>query len=336
MKRIHAKTNPKAFTLIELLVVISIIAALTAIMSIGIRAAMRQAKSLRQKVELKAMETGLELFSKEFEDYPESKVLPIDGIKDGKADLVCGAQHLAEALVGRDSRGIEPQTGWYPKNDLLYKPTMDPAFLATLYDATNAASLNRRKGPYVELKQSGVYTIIELWQSGVGSLPIYPSPAPPVLAKDGRLRSPVITDTFNTNRITLNGVTVKVGQPVLYFKADGSKQFRNALPPATVANFVPAEYSKWIYNFDDNLPVVQLPVMSDASLTDMDFIDPASPNPAGVTAAQKAQRFYEQITQTADPDRKYYKPFNANRFILISAGRDGVYGTTDDITNFDY
>ena len=28
------------------------------------------------------------------------------------------------------------------------------------------------------------------------------------------------------------------------------------------------------------------------------------------------------------------KPHNADRFILIHAGADGLYGTTDDITNF--
>jgi prepilin-type N-terminal cleavage/methylation domain-containing protein len=329
MKRIYAKTNPRAFTLIELLVVISIIATLIAIMSIGIRAAMRQARNLRQKAELKAMDTALELFSKEFDDYPESKTLPIGGT----TNLVCGAQHLAEALVGRDNRGIEPQTGWYPPNDLLYKPNMDPEVQTTFYDATKAASLNRRKGPYVELKNSGIYLISELWQSVTAPSQIYTSSGATNYG-----RSPVITDTFNTTPIVLNGAAVKVGQPVLYFKADGSKRFRISgdTPPVAVTDPASTEYSKWIYNFDDNLPLVSLPVMSDPALTDMDFIDPASSNPAGVTPAQKAQRFYEQITQTADVDRNYYKPFNANRFILISAGWDGVYGTKDDITNFDY
>ena len=45
------------------------------------------------------------------------------------------------------------------------------------------------------------------------------------------------------------------------------------------------------------------------------------------------QLFYETIT---NPKVNYDKPFNAATFILISAGYDGIYGTADDITNFDY
>jgi prepilin-type N-terminal cleavage/methylation domain-containing protein len=335
MKWIHAKTNPKAFTLIELLVVISIIAMLTAIMAIGIQAAMRQVRNLKQKAELRAMDVGLELFYKDFNDYPESKTLPANGIADGTADLVCGAQHLAEVLVGRDERGFEPKTGWYPPSDETYNTELasDAALLASLYKADNQTSLYRRKGPYVELKNSGVYTISELWKTEVAASKIYTSSGATAI---NRKRSPVITDCFNTNRIDLNGTTIKAGLPVLYFKADSARRFRVSSATLPVTDPARIEYNKWIYDFDDNLPVVQLPVLSDPTKTDMDFIDPASPNPAAVTVEKKAQRFYEKITQTADPDRKYYKPFNANRFILISAGRDGVYGTTDDITNFDY
>jgi prepilin-type N-terminal cleavage/methylation domain-containing protein len=337
MKRIYAKTTPKAFTLIELLVVISIIAALIAIMAIGITAAMKQAKNLRQKVALKAMEVGLELFSKDFDGYPESTTLPVNGIADGKTDLVCGAQHLAEALLGRDERGFEPQTGWYPPKDEDYNTalTSPSTLLDSLYNAAEQTSLNRRKGPYVELKNSGVYTINELWGTELASSKIYTSSGATAINRE---RSPVITDSFNTNQITLNNATVKVGLPILYFKADSTKRFRISgdTPPVAVTDPAPTEYSKWIYNFDDNLPIVQLPVLSDTAATDMDFIDPASADPATVTPAKKAQRFYEQITQTADATRKYYKPFNVNKFILISAGRDGIYGTKDDITNFEY
>jgi prepilin-type N-terminal cleavage/methylation domain-containing protein len=321
MKRSQRQTNRGAFTLLELLTVIAIIAMLIGVMSVGVKMATRQAKNLKQKAELRAIDVGLELFSKEFEDYPDSKVLP----SAAAAGAVCGAQYLAEALVGRDSRGFESQTGWYPPNDLAYKAGLDPAVLATLYDSANTVSMQRRKGPYVELKYSGIYTIAELWQTTTAPSNIYTS-----AGAANRFRSPVITDTFTRNEITFNGASVKVGLPVLYFKADGARRFRVDQANNPVPAPASAEYSQWIYNFDDNLPVVRLPVLMDPTLPDNDFKDSAAP------AKTMAQVFYEKITQTADPARNFYKPFNAEKFILISAGWDGIYGTKDDITNFDY
>jgi prepilin-type N-terminal cleavage/methylation domain-containing protein len=318
MKRIRRQTSHGAFTLIELLTVISIIAILIAIMSVGMRKAMMIAKNLRQKVEFKAMEVGLELFAKDYENYPDSRTLA------GTGDAVCGAQHLAEALVGRDSHGFDPITGWYPPSDQTYRANLDTDALTSLYNAADPASMNRRKQPYVEFKHSGIYTIYELWQGGVGSLNIY-APASAV----NRFRSPVITDTFNRYDVTVGGTSVKVGLPVLYFKADSSKRFRLKEDKTLATNPTSTEYKNWIYNFDDNLPLLQLPNLLDPALPD-DYTDPAD------ASKTPAQVFYESITQTADAGRKYYKPFNADKFILLSAGWDGIYGTKDDISNFDY
>jgi prepilin-type N-terminal cleavage/methylation domain-containing protein len=323
MKRIRRQTHCGAFTLIELLTVIAIIAMLIGIMSIGIRKVKMIAENLRQKVEFKAMEVGLELFAKDFESYPESRVLP--NIAAG-SDIVCGAQHLAEALVGRDKRGFEPQSGWYPPDDTQYNKQISPAVFANFYDASQDVSLKRRKSPYVEFKYSGVYTIDELWQGNVAPSTIYTSSG-----MTNRQLSPVITDTFRRNEITVNGNRVKVGMPVLYFKADSAKRFRIDQAKNVVTNPTSAEYSKWIYNFDDNLPVLQLPNMTDATLPEMDYKKDVSD-----TDPMRAQNFYEKITQTADTTRKFFKPYNTDTFILISAGWDGIYGTKDDITNFNY
>jgi hypothetical protein len=127
-----------------------------------------------------------------------------------------------------------------------------------------------------------------------------------------------------------------VGMPVLYFKADGTRPFR--IDPATkkVVAAVPgptsAQYSRWVYNFDDNLPLLRLPWLKDTA-ANPDGLTVHYKDPAG--KSNNAQIFYEQLTQTADPAREYYKPFNANKYILISAGWDRIYGTKDDITNFD-
>jgi prepilin-type N-terminal cleavage/methylation domain-containing protein len=305
MKRIGQKSGLGAFTLIELLTVISIIAILVGIMSVGMRKATMIAKNLRQKAEFKAMETGLELFSKDFDGYPDSKVLP--GILG--ANLVCGAHHLAEALMGRDERGFDPKSKWYAPTDQL--PPSD------LYDENQQSSLIRRKGPYVQLKHGGVYTLDDLYGGGnIGS--IY----------GGGYRIPVITDTFIRVQPVNTAVAQKVGMPILYFKGDEAKRFRidSVRNIVNQGNLTQPEYQQWAFNFDDNLPIVRLSPLT----------DPAKLHFNSSSDLEKAWAFYEDITQTADASRAFFKPYNASTFILISAGWDGVYGTKDDITNFNY
>ena len=310
MKRIRQKSGLRAFTLIELLVVIAIVAMLVGIMSVGMRKAMMVAKNLRQKAEFKAMETGLELFAKDFDDYPDSKVLP--GILGN--NLVCGAHHLAEALVGRDERGFDPKSKWYAPTDRPAQPD--------LY-TDNQSSLIRRKPPYVQLKHGGVYTLDDLYGSGnIGNMfaSVRTGPNPNLI--------PVITDTFGRIQPMNTAITQKVGMPILYFKGDETKRFRiNSIrTEVNRGNLSQAEYQEWAFNFDDNLPIVRLLPLTDPAKMHFDSNDDLD----------KAWAFYEDITQTADVDRAFFKPFNASTFILISAGYDGIYGTKDDITNFNY
>jgi len=42
--------------------------------------------------------------------------------------------------------------------------------------------------------------------------------------------------------------------------------------------------------------------------------------------------FYNAIT---NPKMSQPRPYNMNTYILISAGHDGIYGTKDDICNFE-
>jgi hypothetical protein len=219
---------------------------------------------------------------------------------------------VAEAFFGRDDRGFHPKTKWHPSLDA-----------ADLYSDT-PASLVARKTPYFERKRGGFYTINDLW----GATP-------------GVESTPVFTDVFERNPVTINGESEKVGMPILYFKADPTKKFRInsttglAMDPVTSGDS--GEYTKWVYNFNDNLPILQLPWLRDP--TDPKESGPIEPHypdeDNDAINEEPVQVFYELITQREDAATNFYKPHNQSTFLLISAGYDGIYGTKDDLTNFD-
>jgi prepilin-type N-terminal cleavage/methylation domain-containing protein len=298
----NRQKNRRAFTLIELLVVVAIIAMLMAILNVSVRKIKIVSKNLRQKAAFHAGEISLELYSNDFGGFPDSSQ-----ISDGTT-VVTGAQRLAEAFFGRDDQGFHPKSRWHPG--------LEPSAPNNLYSDD---TLTDRKQPYFERKRVGFYTLDKLWG-----------------ATAGVESTPVFTDVFAQNRVP--GVDEKVGMPILYFKADPTKNFRindlnQEVNPATQS-----AYRQWVYNFDDNLPILQLPWLRDPTVeTDgMNFLDgkrghykdPDDP------AKAHAQYFYEQLTQRADGN--FFMPHNKSTFLLISAGYDGIYGTKDDLTNFDY
>lgn len=303
------------FTLIELLTVVAIIALLISIFSVGVKKVRIISFGLQQKSVFHAMTVGLELFSGDFDSYPDSRITQNSG-----GTVITGAQHLAEALLGRDERGFERLTRWTPPDD--DTPAKD------LY-SNLPASLARRKGPYCEIKYGKVLTIRDLWEGANGqSTIIYDTPGP-VGPASYVARSPVITDVFNRSDSPVG----RIGNPILYFKADTSKRFRVDSTRQTVpdASYVEAQYNEWTYNFNDNLPILQLPWLRDTAMNGMDVHYQDYDN----QGRNQARMFYEQITQTTDPDRNFFKPYNNTGFILISAGWDSIFGTKDDIVNFD-
>lgn len=303
--------NKKAFTLIELLVVMAIIAALIGILSVGLRQVKIKATSLRQKGEFHGMEISIELFQNEFNGYPDSAVVSDDGVD------VCGAQRLAEAMEGRDELGFHPKSKWHPAKEA--------AAGLTLYDITVDDTRKQRKPVYFELKHSGMYTPEQLWGTG----------------NTGTLQAdecPIITDVFVRNAAADPAIEEKVGTPVLYFKANPTKRFRVDASRQLVDPAKQSEYTQWIYNFDDNIGLLNLAWLREPGSA----VDPAGIAPhyqprddyPGVT--EPAELFYRIITQRADTNTNIYKPYNSDKYILISAGWDGKYGTDDDLTNYNY
>jgi prepilin-type N-terminal cleavage/methylation domain-containing protein len=281
--------NRRGFTLMELLVVIAVIMTLIGILVPGLQGVKRIAKNLEQKSLFHNIDIGLETFRNGFGDFPESKRKEDGGLH------YTGAQHLAEVLVGRDARGFEPsQLGkWkWPGDSDLYTDT--------------PKSIARRKPLYVNLKDTGAFTPIELYGSG-NTGDVYPE------GPSGE-RAPFIADMFYRKKITLltTGETVKVGSPILYYKANrSSKDFFK------LSNTARTDFDKWKYNYKDNEDVIDLGTIMEPVSVD---------NPIQMDAA----KFYKSIS---DRNAPFDRPLNENSYILISAGFDGIYGTKDDVTN---
>ena len=314
----------KAFTLIELLTVVAIIAMLVAMFGAGMSKVKIIQRNLQQKAAFKAMEVGVHLFSSDFGEYPDSSQ-----VSDGST-VVTGAQRLAEALLGRDELGFHPKSKWHPQLDIA-EPPPHPGL--TTYTSQTKKD---RKPQYTEVGKMGVHTIYELWAGNNGTSNIYDSGA---VTPNGTYRAPVITDMFNRNRVTLpSGDNAKVGMPVLYFKADSTKRFRVDSTHSPVTNPNSTEYSQWVYNFDDNIEILKLPWLRDPTdPLESGDIPPHYPDEDDDgTADNHAQVFYELLSRRHTPGTNWDKPYNATTFILISAGHDGIYGTKDDLTNFDY
>lgn len=319
MIRIRHVRGISAFTLIELLVVIAIIALLTGVLVPGMKAMNKAAKKLKQASVFHGYETGLELFSRDFDDYPDSDVLP----PSGAGNLVCGAQHLAEAMMGIDQKGFDPKSRWYA-------PVHGTDIYASAARGSSAAEVatsdNRRKELYIEQKDDGCYALADIYSGGsIG----------PVYSPSGftQARAPVLTDIYRKKKVDLTmpgvpgGATskVKVGSPVLYFKADTTSRLFMGTDPLGIGN-----HANWIYNYEDNRAIIGLGTVLDQTVKH-DFEAGRSVTHNGQTM-DGLNWFYETIKDTRVD--AYDKPHNPKTFILISAGWDGVFGTKDDVTNY--
>jgi prepilin-type N-terminal cleavage/methylation domain-containing protein len=318
LKKLRHSIKRDGFTLIELLAVIAIIALLVGVLVPGMKNFKNHAKRLKQKSNIRNAEIGLELFYKVFKRYPISKSVNVFGASN---KVVCGAQHLTEALVGRDERGFDLESEWHE---------FDESSLG-LYDSDETTpgglrSINRRKNPFIELRDTGAFLLEQIYDAAAlsgaslaGKTLLSGDSA--TVATDGSKRAPVLTDVFGTRR---PGVDGKVGTPIVCFiastKYSKHKEVPQVVPPAD-------DVKKWRYNYYDNALIFKLPHIKDPTIQhryNPDYIDPK-------TGETGKQLFYKAIT---NQNSNYEKPYNPNTYIIISAGTDGIFGTKDDVTNF--
>jgi type II secretory pathway pseudopilin PulG len=293
-----SKGKKIGFTIIELLTVMSIIIILLGILVPSMNAVRRYSKVVLQKGQFHDIGKGLETFSADFDGYPDSSALDFGG------QNYCGAMKLCEAMVGQDGLGFHPDSVFDDMGraidgttDLYYNRATSPP--TPPYSTTEEANLRARKPLYIEggyVQIDSIETVLENYG-------------------DFEPNCPVLCDVFKRNDLR-NATGEKLGMPVLYYKADPSKLTHD--PNTGVTN------NTNIYNYMDNHELLEIGVP---------WL-PSTPNPHPMyDSAGNGPVFY---SNTRNKSIKITdKPYNQNSFILISAGWDGLYGTRDDVYNFE-
>lgn len=284
------KRKESGFTTVELLTVVAIIALLVGLLIPALSAVRNIAKETKQKAQFTAIELALTAFKNDYGDYPPSERFShITGVDD-----YCGAQKLAEALLGWDLLGFHPDSAWRADGlDIDGGPlTYDPP-------TPGHASLDDRVGPYLDLATRNAFRLWQLFGADI-----------PQLNAD----TFVICDVFDVpeRRIMLaNGKAVTPGTPILYYKANtASKQM-------IIDDY--DEFENNIYNIRDNGILVGLGKIKDGTIHPLWEPDVFYSMDRGIIDPKVTARIW---------------PYRPDSYILISAGADGLYGTGDDIRNF--
>jgi hypothetical protein len=229
----------------------------------------------------------------------------------------CGAQKLAEALLGWDLMGFHPRTLWTRNG----RDTLGNQ----IYSSTDP-NLRDRRGPYLEVAKTSVFRLGT--RTAGSSDGLYNSTTPIFTGNfDATVPNYVISDVFSVKKIsiitTLPGggtvtTTKMAGSPILYYKANTtSKTLTNANPFLN------------IYNCFDNLSILQLRQLPEGNTRHrLEEIQTTIPGDYLYNLEYKlVDKNVFSSTGTKWPNRP-------DSYILISAGWDHEFGTKDDILSF--
>ena len=340
----HGRTG---FTLVELMTVIAIIVLLIGILIPSLSAARKHAKDASTAGLLSGLEKGCELFKTELNRYPVSRgPNPFEDDGSSNVPLAQGAQWLAMQLVGVDSRGFVDykdlkNDSYSHKDGVIDKDDWNEWY------SLQPDRAYSRLGPYVPAESS----------ENIRSVRSYLEEHPELGAGAAANLIPAeLTDDTNDWSLEFLPFFVDAWEfPVLYYRAN----------PNTDAPFTTgtpgSNFNVGRYDQSDNALFTggdgndgRWPVQSPGwDLTGTGRFPYPKDNPGAAHPladfGYRAKQMDWPLPQTFAEffcDEAIYGqtqrgssggclwPYNADSLILISAGKDGEYGTGDDITNF--